>query len=469
MRFFPVFLNIADRKIVVTGGGECAVSKLRLLLKTQAIIHVFACEPEQQVLSWAQSGDIVLHRRQLHINDMDQAVMVYAAEDDPEHDRVTASLAKDAGVLFNIVDNLQDSQFITPAIVDRDPVTVAIGTEGTAPVLARKIKAEIEASLPIELGVLARIGAHFRLKAAKLPQGRARRMFWSRYFYEAGPSALKAGGRRGVGRLLNTLFLDVANQDKEPGSVHLVGAGPGDPDLLTRKALKVLHEADVVVHDRLVSKEILELARREAEIFQTGKQGYGPSWSQGDINALMIEHARKGASVVRLKSGDATVFSRIDEEMDALDAAGIHWDIVPGITTASAAAAALGVSLTKRNRNSAFRMITGHDIKGFAEQDWRDLAKDGSVAAVYMGMKAARFLSGRLLMFGADPLTPVTLMENVSRTDQRHERIVLGELADRSRDFGSGGPVIAMLGLEPREALKVGLIEAPSQTVSLEA
>ncbi|MEM9278075.1 MAG: siroheme synthase CysG, partial [Pseudomonadota bacterium] len=369
MRHFPVFLKVEGKRILVTGGGETAVAKLRLLMKTDAEIVVFAENPEEQVQQWAGEGLVTLIGREIRGDDFYNAAMVYAAEDDEERDDRTATLGRMAGVLVNIVDNLEDSQFITPAIVDRDPVTVAIGTEGTAPVLARKIKAEIEESLPSELGFLAKIGNRFRSKAAELPHGRPRRNFWTRFFFEHGPHALKRGGESEVNEVLETLFEETAAKKQETGKVFFVGAGPGDPDLLTRKALKLLHEADVVIHDRLVSPQILELARREAEIIQTGKKGYGPSWKQEDINALMVEHAQKGAQIVRLKSGDPAVFGRLDEEMDALDEAEIRFEIVPGITTASAAAAQLNVSLTKRRRNSALRIMTAHDIKGFAEHD----------------------------------------------------------------------------------------------------
>ena len=183
--------------------------------------------------------------------------------------------------------------------------------------------------------------------------------------------------------------------------MHLVGAGPGDPELLTLKARRLLHEADVVIHDRLVPEAILELARREATIVEVGKNAYGPSWKQADINALMVRHAQAGATVVRLKGGDPAVFGRLDEEIEALEAAGIAYGVVPGVTSASAAAAAIGQSLTKRGRNSSFRVLTGHDVDGFAEHDWRELAKPGATAAIYMGVKAATFLRGRLLMHGA--------------------------------------------------------------------
>ena len=195
------------------------------------------------------------------------------------------------------------------------------------------------------------------------------------------------------------------------------------------------------------------MARREAEIIQTGKKGFGPSWKQEDINSLMVKHAKSGLQVVRLKSGDPVVFGRLDEEMDAVDEAGIHFEIVPGITTASAAAASLNVSLTKRRRNTALRIMTAHDIKGFAEHDWHDLARNGAVAAIYMGAKQAHYLSGRLLMHGASPNIPVTILENVSRPNQSTKVSTIGKLAKDTRNSGNDGPVIMMLGLEPRNAV----------------
>ena len=452
MLHFPVFLNVQNKRILVTGAGETAIAKLRLLLKSEGNVIVFATEVHDQVESWAKAGLLQIIRREIRMDDFYNTAMVYAAEDDPEKDGKTAAKAKMVNVLFNIVDNLQESEFITPAIVDRDPVTIAIGTEGTAPVLARKIKSEIEESLPNEIGLLARIGNRFRSKASTLPEGRPRRRFWKRYFYEHGPKALRTGGEKAVRQTLNALYDQTTNEAEPMGKVFLVGAGPGDPDLLTRKAAKILHEADVVIHDRLVSPQVLELARREAVIVQTGKQGFGPSWKQDDINALMVEHASRGAQIVRLKSGDPVIFGRLDEEMSALDDAGIEFEIIPGITTASAAAANLNVSLTKRQRNSALQILTAQDVNGFAEQEWRTLAREGSVAAVYMGLKSARFLSGRLLMHGASKQAPVTIIENVSRPDQKIVAATIGNLAELAEQQEITGPAILMLGLEPRAA-----------------
>ncbi|MGB3406426.1 MAG: siroheme synthase CysG, partial [Jannaschia sp.] len=347
---------------------------------------------------------------------------------------------------------LEASQFITPAIVDRDPVVVAIGTEGAAPVLARKIKADLEAKLPVSLGFLARIGKTFRSAANALPFGSPRRRFWSDFYETAGPRA--AGhGEAAVRDALDTLLADHMETETRPGHVDLVGAGPGDPELLTLKARKALDRADVVVHDRLVTPEILELARREALIIDAGKEGFGPSMTQAEINALIVEHGLNGSYVVRLKGGDPTLFGRIDEEIEALDAAGLDWSIVPGITSASAAVATIGQSLTKRGRNASVRYLTGHDMKGFADQDWRALAQPGEVAAIYMGKRAARWMQGRLLMHGASPATPVTIVENASRHDQRIVAASLATLPEALSDVT--GPALILHGLAPRAATAV--------------
>ena len=232
-----------------------------------------------------------------------------------------------------------------------------------------------------------------------------------------------------------------------------VGAGPGDPELLTLKARKALDAADVVIHDRLVTPGLLELARREATILDVGKQGFGPSASQAAINALLIAHAAEGAQVVRLKGGDPSVFGRLDEETEALDAAGIGWHVVPGITAASASAAAIGRSLTRRGRNSALRLLTGHDMRGFADHDWRDLARPGEVAAIYMGKASARFVQGRLLMHGASRSMPVTLVENASRPDQRILATTLERLPADLAEWQADGPALTLLGLAPHAAV----------------
>lgn len=252
--------------------------------------------------------------------------------------------------------------------------------------------------------------------------------------------------------LARLLGSNAADAKQRPGHVAFVGAGPGDAELLTLKALKALQTAEVIIHDRLVSGDILAQVSGSARLIDVGKQGFGKSTTQSEIDALIVTHALRGAQVVRLKGGDPSVFGRLDEEIEACDAAGIGWHVIPGITAASAAAAAIGQSLTKRGRNSALRLLTGHDTKGFADQDWRALARPGEVAAIYMGKASARFVQGRLLMHGADRRTPVTLVENASRADERVLATTLEQLPADLAAWEATGPALTFLGLAPRDA-----------------
>ncbi|MBB3994627.1 uroporphyrin-III C-methyltransferase/precorrin-2 dehydrogenase/sirohydrochlorin ferrochelatase [Sulfitobacter undariae] len=454
MDHFPIFLSTRNARIIVSGGGDAAMAKLRLLMKTRGKIIVYAADATPEIKQWHTAGQLTLITRTMEAKDVVDATLFYGANEEAVEDARTAKLAKDAGALVNIVDNLADSQFITPAIVDRDPVTIAIGTEGAAPVLARAIKADLEERLPQSLGTLARIGKTFRAAADALPFGRARRDFWRSYYFNDGPKAI-SGGQEHVRPALNALLDQHLTKTARAGHVAFVGGGPGDPELLTLKARRALDEADVVIYDRLITPEILELARREATMIDVGKEGFGPSTSQEYINDLLVEHAQTGAQVVRLKSGDATIFGRLDEEIDAVDAHGIGWHIVPGITSASAAVATIGQSFTKRGRNASVRFLTGHDTRGFADHDWRTLARTGEVAAIYMGKKSARFIQGRLLMHGADRNTPVTLIENASRTNQRVLETTLDALPAALEAANMSGPALTFVGLAPRAALAV--------------
>lgn len=243
----------------------------------------------------------------------------------------------------------------------------------------------------------------------------------------------------------------IADSQRPPcGHVTFLGAGPGDAGLLTLNGGQALAAADIVLHDQLVSDEVLALAGARATLIAVGKEGFGPSTPQAEINDLILGFARAGRDVLRLKAGDVAIFARLDEELDALTAAGIPFTVIPGITAASAAAAAMGVSLTRRGRNSRIQIVTGHDMEGFAEHDWRALGKPGSVFAIYMGRKSARFVQGRLMMHGAARDTPVTLIENASRPDQRMLEATLATLPDAAATLS--GPVITLYGLAPRRA-----------------
>ncbi|MEL6204946.1 MAG: siroheme synthase CysG [Pseudomonadota bacterium] len=456
MQHFPIYLDLAGRRVVLAGGEGAALSKLRLLLKTEATITVFAPDPDAQIEAWAADGRLTLVRRTLEPGDALCAALFYAATDDEGEDARVARLARADGALVNMVDNLTGSQFITPAIVDRDPVTVAIGTEGAAPVLARRIKADLEERLSPRLGALARVAQAARGAAMALAPGRARRAFWSDWFERTGPEATDAD----LPGALDALLERHLSAEATPGRVDIVGAGPGDPEMLTLRARRLLHDADVVIHDALVPQEILELARREADILPMGKTGFGPSVPQAEIDAAIVEQARAGKRVVRLKSGDPGIFGRLEEELTALREAGIDHAVTPGITAASAAAASAGRALTVRGRNREIRFITAHDMKGFAENDWRGLAAPGAVTAVYMGRRAARFVQGRLLMHGAAPDTPVTVVENASRPEERTLTSTLATLAADLDEFDNAGPAVLLIGLAP--AANAARTPAPS-------
>lgn len=449
MQHFPIFLNLASAHTVIGGGGEIALAKLRLLLKTKAQITLCASSFLPEIL--ALRPRVTLVHRPLLRCDLQDVRLVYAATGHVSEDARIAALGRAAGALVNVVDNLEASDFITPAIVDRDPLVVAIGTEGAAPVLARKIKAQLEENLPSSLGELTRIAKPFRASAEALPQGAARRRFWAEFYDRSGPNALADGGEGKVNEVLNDLLAQHLGRRAPAGRVDFVSAGPGDPDLMTLKARKLLDQADVVVHDRLVSAEILELARREAVLIAVGKEGFGPSTAQDVIHKHMITHAGSGAHVVRLKGGDASVFGRLDEETEALDAAGIDWQVIPGVTAASAAAASIGQSLTRRSRNTALRLVTAHDMQGYADQDWHALAAPGAVTAIYMGKRAARFVQGRLMMHGASHQTPVTLVAQASRQDQQIVTTTLAGMPEAASSLM--GPAIILLGLSRKHAI----------------
>lgn len=326
MRHFPVFLNFRGQKVAVSGGGQTAVAKLRLLLKTEAEIHVFATDPIVTVVDWAKSGRIKLWPRKIQDGDAADARLLYCANDSQLEDKRAASIGHSAGALVCIVDNLKDSSFITPAIVDRDPVVVAIGTEGTAPVLARQIKGYLESRLPIQLGILAEESKKFRAKAATLATGGIKRKFWARFFASSELGAVTSSGRDAISARLNVLFEKFERQEPELGRVVFVGAGDGDPGNLTIHARKLLDEADVLLHDLTVAKPILELARREAVYFPRSKA------AASNIR-LLLDHASQGDLIGVILEDVSPQSLFIRQSIPRLSEAGVVWKVLPSITT----------------------------------------------------------------------------------------------------------------------------------------
>lgn len=446
MRYLPIHLDLRGKTVIVFGGGPAAEAKLRTLLKTEAHLIVATEVPSQEIIRWSEMGRIDLVREVK----MDAASLIYAATEDEAQNLRLAQAARALNIPVNSADQPDGCDFITPAIVDRSPVAISIGTEGTSPGLARALKSDLESRLPSDLGKTAKTIKNLRdeLKTEE-PDIAARQALWA--------NVLGAGLSDYTSLDSETARTRYAAQrrqsdTKQVGHVHIVGAGPGDPDLLTVGALRVMHSADVVVHDRLVSDEVLSLCRREAEYIYVGKVPGGASTRQEEINRIIVEKALEGASVVRLKSGDPLVFGRAEEEFAALEHAGVNFTIHPGITAATAAAASLRHSLTVRGENTAATLATGHDEKGFAELDWTSLAKPNARATIYMGLRAARFIQGRLLVHGASPETPVSVVENASRPSEVILATTLATLPDDLKANGIKGPAVLMIGYDHRKA-----------------
>lgn len=449
MRYLPIHVDTKDARILIIGGEGAAEAKLRTLIKTDAQLSVISPEVSPEISRWAEQGLLSHTARDFQPSDLDGVRLVYAATEDDDLNLEIGNLARAQGLLVNAADQKDACDFITPALVDRSPVIVSIGTEGTSPSLARAVKTDLEARLPSGLGKLALIINALRAKVkAAIPPLAKRQLFWADIFDGKDlVSQLRVSGEDLTQRVEDKLAGHV--KDKV-GHVSLVGAGPGNPDLLTLAARQKLHSADVVVYDRLVSQGVLDFGRREAEYIYVGKEPGGTSTPQPEINAIIIEKALEGLTVVRLKSGDPLIFGRADEEIDAMEIAGVKYDIVPGITSAASAAAEIGASLTTRGHNKAVSFLTGHDAKGFAEHDWKGLAAGGARAAVYMGVGASGFIQGRLLMHGAAKDLPVTVVENASREGQIIVATTLERLSDDIKAHGIKGPAILLLGYAPR-------------------
>ncbi|TVR83614.1 MAG: uroporphyrinogen-III C-methyltransferase [Rhodospirillales bacterium] len=451
MQHFPMFLDLNERTALVVGGGEIAARKVRLLRGAGARVRIVAPHVDDALTALVAEGGITLIRRRFDEADVAGAVVVVSATGREDVDVTVAAAANRAGIPVNVVDNKALSTFIVPAIVDRDPITVAISSAGTAPVLARNIRARIEAMLPPRLGRLARFADSFRaaVKAA-IGSGVARRRFWERFF--AGPIAASvlAGNeteaREAMLGAVNRPIAAEGDEGADGGMVFIVGAGPGDPDLLTLKALRLLQEADVVVHDRLVSREILEYARRDADMIDVGKAKGCHTSTQDTINRVLAREAAAGRRVVRLKGGDPFVFGRGGEERDFLLARGIAVEVVPGITAATGCAAAAGIPLTHRDHAHALTLVTGHGRGGEPDLDWAALAGKNQTLAVYMGVSSAGRLAERLVAHGLDPETPAAVIVDGTRPDQASHIGTVAGLERLTTGIRPGAPALLLIG-----------------------
>ncbi|HEY8682826.1 MAG TPA: siroheme synthase CysG [Rhodanobacter sp.] len=445
MKLYPLFANLAHRAVLVVGGGAVAERKIAALLGAQAQVTVNASELTPQLQRWVSQGRIAHRRDAFQDGWLERIWLVVAATSDHELNRQIAALAGLRRIFVNVVDDAALSTFHVPAVIDRAPLTIAISSGGEAPMLARLLRERLESLLDHSLGALATLSAKLRKRIrVRHPQMAARRRFYEELF--AGPVAalLRQGQpKAALAAAQNALATTPA---KTAGSVVLVGAGPGDPGLLTLRALRALNEADVILHDRLVSAEVLELARRDAECIEVGKQAGQHRTSQDGIHALLLAHARAGMRVVRLKGGDPFVFGRGGEELEFLRAHNIPYEVVPGITAAVACAAYAGIPLTHRDHAQSVRFVTAHCQSSLDTLDWSALAQERQTLAVYMGVAELGTLQARLIQHGRATSTPFALIENGTHAAQRVVTGTLAQLTERAAVHAVRSPALLILG-----------------------
>ncbi len=422
----PIWLTLKNRPVLVVGGGPHAAAKARLVLKAGALLTIVAPSLGAEARQMVKSGSARHSRRTFVAEDIAGHAVVFGATGKTRVDAEIAEAATAAGIPVNIVDHAKLSTFMMPAIIDRSPVLVGISTDGTAPALARQIRARIESVLPPRLGNLARLAHAFRAAVkAKIPNAAARLRFWNRVFSGSIAESVLAGDERSAQRqFIRSMNAEESGKAPE-GSVQVVGAGPGDPDLLTVRAMRLIQSADVIIHDRLVAPEILEFARRDAERIYVGKEPNRHTLPQDQINALMARRAKAGNLVVRLKGGDPFMFGRGGEEVAYLQRQGIDVDVVPGITAALGCAAAAGIPLTHRDAASGVTFLTGHTADDATGHDWAAVAQSGHTVVVYMGVAAAGATAANLVRHGMDPAMPVAVIENGTLPEQR---VITGQL-----------------------------------------
>jgi uroporphyrin-III C-methyltransferase / precorrin-2 dehydrogenase / sirohydrochlorin ferrochelatase len=436
MDYFPIFLRLAGEPVLVVGGGEVAARKIDLLLRTSAKVRVVAPELVAGLAERVAAGEIVHVAAEFTPGHLDGVRLAIAATDIRAINAWVARQAERRNIPVNVVDDRELSRFIVPAIVDRSPVVVAVGSSGDAPVLTRRLRERLESFLPQRLGALARLAGILRPTIkARVEDPARRRRFWENFFDGTLAADILAGREDAAdpalpGRIADSVAQIVRTTPNE-GEVVLVGAGPGDPGLLTLRGLRALQNADVILYDRLVSVEVLDLARRDAQRINVGKTAGSAQISQDEINALLVQLAQLGKRVCRLKGGDPFIFGRGGEELEALAAAGVRFEVVPGVTAAAGCAAYAGIPLTHRDHAQSLVFVTGHvKAEGDDALDWDQLARPAQTVVFYMGLGSLEQILQRLREHGAPESRAAAVVEQGTRATQR---VVTGTLADLAR------------------------------------
>jgi uroporphyrin-III C-methyltransferase/precorrin-2 dehydrogenase/sirohydrochlorin ferrochelatase len=442
MDYLPIFLRLQHQTALVVGGGSVALRKVGALRKAGARVTVVAPALHPQLASQAARGELRHIAAAFSPAHLEDAVAVIAATDDAAVNRAVSQAAQRRHVPVNVVDDPELSTFIFPAIIDRAPILVAVSSAGHAPVLARRLRAQIEALLPERLGALARFMGERRRAVQRMLGAPARRGFWERVVSGPVASRVLAGDGPGAAR---AYARELRTSRLSPGEVYLIGAGPGDPDLLTLRALQLLQQADVILYDRLVSPRILERARRDAERIFVGKAP-GESGRQAHIHELLLRHALAGKRVARLKGGDPFVFGRGGEELEILAAHDIPCTVVPGITAALGAAASALLPLTHRRLGHSVTFVNGHPGEGERTTDWRFLADPRHTGVFYMGLGHLSEIVARLRSAGAAPGHPAALIAHATLPEQQIVRGTLADVVAQARVRQLAAPALLVVG-----------------------
>ena len=443
MDYLPIFCRLDNKPVLLVGGGEVAERKARLLLDAGAQLTVVAPELDPELAELAANGSIEWLAGEFAPAQLAGKWLVVAATDRREVNALVYQSANQARIFANVVDDPKRSSFIMPSIIDRSPLMVAISSGGKAPVLARLLREKLEALLPQHLGAVATFAGSLRERVkTRFASMGERRRFWERLLgADRLGQALARGDGASAHQLADSLF---AEESQTGGEVVLVGAGPGDPGLLTLHALRQMQQADVVVYDRLVSDDVMALVRRDAKRIFVGKQAGNHCVPQEGINQLLLDEAKKGQRVVRLKGGDPFIFGRGGEELETLVGSGIGFQVVPGITAASGCAAYAGIPLTHRDHAQSVRFVTAHGKGGARDLDWPLLAKDKQTLVFYMGLSSCATIREQLLTHGKGGDTPVALIERGTQPSQRVIRGTLDQLPELAA--GVESPALIMVG-----------------------
>ena len=426
MNFLPIFLDLKNRSCAVIGGGEVASRKLTLLLEAGAQVTVYAPTAGETVRRWAADGKIRHVAQEFRPEMLDGCALVIAATDDKSVNRHVSDAAKARNIPVNVVDQPDLCTFIMPSIIDRSPVIVAVSTGGSSPVLARLIRARLETLIPAGYGRLAKLAVKFRDRVKQhFTHPPRRRRFWEEVLQGPIAELVYSGQDAAAEKALQRRIEAVDGGQAPVGEVYLVGGGPGDPDLLTFRALHLMQQADVVVYDRLVSPAVLKLIRRDAERIYAGKERDNHAIPQEDINHLLVRLAKEGKQVVRLKGGDPFIFGRGGEEIDTLAAEGIPFQVVPGITAAAGCAAYAGIPLTHRDYAQSVVFVTGHLQDGTVNLNWKALVQPRQTIVFYMGLHGIDTICRELIRHG---MPSSTLAALVQQGTTRNQRVLTGDL-----------------------------------------